>query len=234
MATKPPLAASSPFDLISPSVPPTTNWIDDYFLLHVQLPPVLRMGYNIRQGRQHGIEPSPEQVARLRPRAEALRAAVLAWHDKYMSQGVLAEPVQVPSTDPTSPYEMVLKYRNPWEGSMLMNYWTTVLILQESLNQCHSGPDLLFTDNQKLANNILRSLEHVGQGLMGPHRVGYSLRVAYDFVSEPTQTWTLIKISRYNDTYAATSADVYPANPLFDRLSSSHEKVESRPLSWID
>lgn len=215
--------------------PATSRWSDTYFILQAQLPPIIRVGYNIRQGREHGIKPNSEQVARLKPKAEELRTAFLSWHESYTSEGTFAEPVDVPSTDPTSPYEKVLEYRNPWEGSIIMSYWAALLILQECLNQCHPGPGLLFTDNQELATDILRSLEHVGRGLMGPHRVGFSLRVAYDFVDERTQTWTLSKVSGYNDTYAATSADIYPAHPLFDPPSSPQdERVESQPLSWIE
>ncbi|KAJ4411649.1 hypothetical protein N0V82_008963 [Gnomoniopsis sp. IMI 355080] len=217
------------------SAPLTSKRMNDHFILQAQLPPIIRMGYNIRQGRNNGVEPDPEQVARLRPKAEELRVAFLSWHADYASEGALADPIEVPSADPTSPYKTVLQYRNPWEGTFIMSYWTSLLILQESLNQCHPGPGLLFTNNQELAHNILRSIEHVGRGLMGPHRVGYPLRVAYDFVDVDTQAWALSKVSGYNDTYAAMSADVYPANPLFDLQSSSQvERVESQPLSWIE
>lgn len=217
------------------TVPVANKWSDVYFVLQVQLPPIIRAGYNIRQGRSHGIEPGPEQVARLRPKAESLRLAFLAWYDDYASQGAFADPIEVPSMDPTSPYEMVLEHRNPWEGSITMSYWASMLILQECLNQCHSGSDLPFRDNEELAHKVLRSIESVGQGLMGPHRVGYSLRVAYDFVDERAQAWMLSKVTRYNDTYAALSTDVYPANSLFDQTSSSQvERCESQPLSWID
>lgn len=212
-----------------------TKRMDDFFVLQAQLPPIIRVGYNIRQGRILGIEPDLEQVAQMRPKAEKLRAAVLAWYSNYVSEGALAEPIEVPPADPTSPFKTVLEHRNPWEGTIIMSYWASLLILQECLNQCHSGPDSLFTNNVELANNILRSIEYVGRGLMGGHRVGYPLRVAYDFVDVGTQAWTLSKVSGYNDTYAALSADVYPSNPLFDQPSSSEvERVESQPLSWID
>lgn len=171
----------------------------------------------------------------LRPKAEGLRAALMWWH-KSGSTGAFTEPVEVPSKDPTSPYNMVLKHRSPREGSLLMGYWATMLILQECLNQCYTEPTMLFTDNQELANNILRSLEDVGRGLMGPHRIGYPLVAACDFVDEPTQTWALSMISRYNDTYASLSADAYSVNPAklaSDHLSASQVQppVESQPFS---
>lgn len=221
--------------MLQEPVPLTVKCINELYILQAQLPPIIRMGYNIRQGRNNGVEPDPEQVARLKPKAEELRVAFLSWHADYASEGALADPVEVPSTDPTSPYKTVLEHRNPWEGTIIMSHWASLLILQESLNQCHAGPGLLYMNNEELAHNILRSIEYVGRGLMGPHRVGYPLRVAYDFVDVDTQAWTLSKVSGYNGTYAAMSADVYPANPLFDQQSSSQvERVESQHLSWID
>lgn len=201
--------------------------IDGYFHLHVQLPPVIRAGYNIREGRVLGVEPDPLEVARLRPKAEELLASFILWYDSC-DVGSSMQPAEVPSADPTSPYPRVLKWTNPWDGALIMSYWASLLILQECLLQCHSGPDLPLTNKDELANNIMRSLEHVGQGLMGPHRVGLPVRVAYDFVDEATQGWAMSKISRYSDTYAAMSADTYPSNPAFDHLQAS------QPFSWVD
>lgn len=229
------LGASEPSGPFTKGPPITTGRIDAYFVLLAQLPTLIRAGYNIRQGRNHDIEPDPDQVAWLRSKAEELRTAVLSWYHDCVSDSALADPVEVPSRDPTSPYATVFEHRNPWEGCIILSYWSSLLILQECLNQCHSGPGLLFSDSQELAHNILRSIEYVGQGLMGPYRVGYPLRIAYDFADRRSQSWMLSKVSGYNDTYAALSADVYPANALTDQLSSSEvERVEIQPLSWIN
>lgn len=213
----------------------TIRRLDVYFILQAQLPPIIRAGYNIRKGRNHGIEPDAGQVVRLKSKADYLRTEVLSWYHDCVSEGALADPVEVQSGDPTSPFETVLEHRNPWEGCIILSYWASLLILEECLNQCHSGPGLLFSGSQQLADNILRSMEYVGQGLMGPHRLGYPLRVAYDFADRRSQLWMLSKVSSYNDIYAALSADVYPDNPLTDQQSSSQiERIESQPLSWID
>ncbi|CAN8097008.1 unnamed protein product [Discula destructiva] len=224
-----------PLDILEPGATLTfMKRSDTYFSLQAKLPPVIRASYNIRKRRALGIEPDSHEVARLKPKAAELLAAFISWHDSM--PGFSTEPVQEPSADPTSPYDTVLKYRNPWEGSIRMSYWASLLILQECLNQCHPGPGLLFTNNHELASKIMRSLEDVGRGLMGPHRVGYPLRVAHDFVDEPTQTWTLALVTRYNATYAAMSADVYPANPALDHQPAAEieMQVQSQPFSWID
>lgn len=219
----------------------SAKWVDHhdtYFVLLAQIPDVLRMGYEIREAIRHGLEPDLTHVPQLEQKASRLHAEYLSWFVRADSGDAVKLPVEVPSLDPTSPFPTVLQFRNPWEGSIIISFWATLLILQECLNQCQLGKDPPFAQsNQELARNILRSLEHVGEGLMGPYRVSYALRVAYDFVNLPLQRWTLAMISRYNEQYAALSGDVYPDNPAL--LSTAHIDVADQvavthPMTWVD
>lgn len=217
------------------------KWVDHhdtYFVLLAQIPDVLRAGYDMREARRHGLEPDLAQVPQLEQKATRLRAEYLSWLAGAVSGDAIKLPVDVLSLDPTSPFPTVLKFRTPWEGSILISYWATLLILQECLNQYQSGTDCPFAQsNQELASNILRSLEHVGEGLMGPYRVSYAVRVAYDFVTLPLQRWTLAMISRYNEQYAALSGDVYPENPALhtqDSIDVADQVAVIHPMSWVD
>ncbi|KAF3769887.1 hypothetical protein M406DRAFT_354165 [Cryphonectria parasitica EP155] len=115
---------------------------------------------------------------------------------------------------------------------MVLAYWANLLILQECLNQCEAGPERPFeASNRRLATDILRCTEHVGHGVMGPYRVGYGLRIAYDFVDRPTQLWTLMMVDKYNKRYEALSRDVYPENPLI-RDEDGKSFVMGIGLTW--
>lgn len=194
----------------------TMLWVDAFMALQTQLPTVVRLGYDLRARRALGHRPHPNELTHLRTKAAALHTALRTW---YASSPIPIEPTEVPPADPTSPFTTVLRHVSRWKGGVVMSYWACVLILQSCLNQCHEVP--LFTDNVDIARKILRSLEHVGSGLMGPHRVGMPLRVAKEFVDERTQRWTVSMVTSYSDTYAAMSTDVYPANPALD-----HSAVE--------
>lgn len=184
---------------------------DEYFVLLSKVPPVTRVAYNIREDRKHGIAPDPSQVELLAQQAGRLRSECLAWYDGVVSSGAIMPPVEVLSQDPNSPFVTVLKFSNPWIGSVYMCYWATMLILQEALNECQAGQERPYDDsNLELARNILQSLEHVGRGIMGPYRVGYALRIAYEFADLPLQIWIESALERYSQQYAALSPETYP------------------------
>ncbi|KAL1880609.1 hypothetical protein Daus18300_001220 [Diaporthe australafricana] len=195
----------------SPAPPPWVKFQDSYYVLLAKIPLILSRGYSIREERRHGITPDPGQVKLLAEQAGRLRSDFRVWHERAVSGGGVTQPVEVPSTDPTSPFTTVLRFPNPWIGSAEATYWATMLILQEALNQCYEEEDRPYDeDNQELARNILRATEYVGRGIMGPYRISYALRIAYDFVDLPLRMWILSAAGRYSTQYAAVSTETYP------------------------
>jgi hypothetical protein len=149
----------------------------------------------------------PAQVTLLVRRAEKLRSEVAAIFGRYTA--LEPAPTEVPSQDPGSIYETVLSYSNVWRGSFWMSCWATLLILQECLVQCEWPVDYT-ASNKELARNIYRSIECVGKGLLGPFRVGYPLRIAYEFADLRTQLWIASMVARFEKHYASTSVKGYP------------------------
>lgn len=165
-----------------------------------QAPGIVRESFELREARRRGLEGDFARLPQLEREATRLREEFLSWYDKTSAAGAFSLPVEVPSRDPNSPFPSVLRYSSPWDGSATISFWATMLILQECVNLCQLGTARPFADsNYELGRNILRSLEHVGEGLMGPYRVSYAIRVAYDFVDRPLQLWTLSMVSKYNE-----------------------------------
>lgn len=198
-------------------------------------------GYNMREWRNHGIVPSPAQATQVEQETSELRREFLAWHKGALQGGGLSLPIEVPSEDPTSPFAKVYRFANPWVGSLCVHYWATMLVLQECIDQCQNdaGKRLYTQDNQELSTSILRSLEYVGQGLMGPYRVGYSIRIAFDFIDPSEREWLLSVIRKYNQQFASVSSDVYPEHPahLGDEEEVAEEadrkSSQAKTLSWL-
>lgn len=152
------------------------NHHDSYFVLLAQLPAVVQEGLGIREARRHGLAPDLTNVPRLRQKATRLRDEFMSWFEGTLAEGAISPAVEVPSREPTSPFPTVLKFGSPWEGAIIITYWSTMLIIQECLDQYETEEDRRFAaSNRELATNVLRSLEYVGQGLMGPYRVGVSI-----------------------------------------------------------
>lgn len=194
---------------------PTPPWVrhqDGYFVLLAKIPRILSWGYSIREERRHGITPDLSRVKLLAEQANSLRSEYYVWHDRAIHGAGIAQPIEVPSTESTSPFSSVLEFSNPWQGSVEVSYWAAMLILQEALNQCHEGgiEGRYDEDNKELARKILRASESVGRGIMGPYRISYALRIAYDFVDLPLKMWVLSAASRYSQQFAAASTETYP------------------------
>lgn len=211
--------------------PPFVRFQDGYYILLAKIPLILSWGYSIREERRHGITPDPARVKLLLEQAGSLRSEYRVWHERAVSGGGIIQPVEVPSADPTSPFMTVLMFSSPWIGSVEVGYWATMLILQEALNQCYEVEEErpYDEDNQELARNILRATEHVGRGIMGPYRIAYALRIAYDFVDLPLKMWVLSAAGRYSQQYAAASTETYPRPNAITGVHSFMEADDDSP-----
>ncbi|CAK7266016.1 hypothetical protein SEPCBS119000_001806 [Sporothrix epigloea] len=261
-----------------------TSILDQHLAHLAHLPHVMRHGWEIRSTRQHGLPVDLAQVALLQSRAAKLHTAFRTWYAGAFAY--LGDPVfvEVPSNwladTPPSPYTTVLRYPDPWKASVYLSYVASMLIIQESLNQCAavraelltaqphseaivdlppdssgagssfgeppghalssfdadlfdstspnpvlaidpasvdpfsavSAPNLRPYDvsNRRLCRIILRSFETLSSGLMGQYRIGFSMRVAYEFADVPTQLWIRALLDRSVKTFASSRADSYP------------------------
>ncbi|KAK4062584.1 transcriptional regulator family: Fungal Specific TF [Trichoderma aggressivum f. europaeum] len=182
--------------------------VNSFFVCLADMPEVMWWGYPVRQALLAGRRVSPKRIQRVAEVAAANHERFAAWYEDFKKLGV--ELKEVPSKDPSSPYQVVLEHPVGWLGSMHMGYWASMLVLQELLIQCEWPVD--YRDSQKeLVQNILRSIESVGSGIMGPFRLGYSIRIVYEFVSVETQRWIISLLDKFSKRYAATDKNSYPS-----------------------
>ena len=184
--------------------------VDEYLASLTKIPGILHRGLAIREARAHDMPVDYAEVERVICQALQLRVFFLGWFENYSALGLA--PSEVPSRRPDSIFETVLQYKTVWVGSLHMNYYATMLILQEVLNYCRYQVNF-YASNQELADNILRSIETVATGTMGPLRAGYPLRIAYEVADTPKRLWIKSVLERFQKYYAATDPDEYPELP---------------------
>ncbi|KAL7809943.1 hypothetical protein V8C26DRAFT_410926 [Trichoderma gracile] len=195
--------------IYSPAAPDLTRPVINSFLLCLaDMPEVMWWGYPIREALMAGRQVKPNRIQHLAELTAANHEWFTAWYEDFKRLGVM--PKEVPSEDPSSPYPIVLEHPVGWLGTMLMGYWASMLILQELLILCRRPVD--FGDSQQqLVQNILRSIETMGRGIMGPFRLGYSIRIVYEFANAETQRWIITMLDRFSKRYAATDKGGYPS-----------------------
>ncbi|KAH8194707.1 hypothetical protein TruAng_011119 [Truncatella angustata] len=185
--------------------PDSLDVIDRYFQLLAKLPGIVRHAYVLREANNRGLPVDIQKALLLADVANQVHASFLEWHPGLLE--LEPAPKQVQTKDQISIFPTVFQFENPWMGAVHMGYWASMVILQETLIQCRYPGDY---PQREFAINILRSIENVGQGLMGAYRCGYSIRIAFEFVNERERDWLKTWLNRFEKNYAATSAKTYP------------------------
>jgi hypothetical protein len=182
--------------------------IDDYFEKLVEIPQILKWGFMVREANRHSIPVDPERIRALDAYSSEVRAGYLEWYKKLEAIPDIC-PTEVPSEDPSSIYDTVFQFGDAWGGTFYLGYWASMLIVQETINQTRRQP-IFAEENRLFVRNIYRSVETLGKGIMGPFRLGYAIRIAYEFSDVRTQTWLRMWLDRFSETYAATTKSTYP------------------------
>ncbi|PON29663.1 hypothetical protein TGAM01_v201029 [Trichoderma gamsii] len=195
--------------IFSPGAPDFSMQVaNSFFLCLADMPEVMWWGYPVREALLAGRQVSPRRIKQVAELAAEKRERFTEWYEDFKKIGV--ELKEAPSQDPNSPYQVILEHPVGWLGSMHMGYWASMLILQELLIRCQWPVD--YQESQKeLVHSILRSLESVGRGTMGPFRLGYSIRIVYEFANVEAQRWIITLLDRFSKRYAATDKNNYPS-----------------------
>lgn len=187
---------------------PLSALIDEFWDCFALCPGLVSRAYRLRQKMESGEYFDPSELVDLTSEAEDLRNRLIGWHGimaKY-----LAPPQEVVTVDLEALHPTILTYRSVWVGSLYMGYWASLLILQFTLASCHY-PVVFAQSSQDLLNNILKSVEYTSQGLMGPYRIGYSLRIAVEFAGPQERAWIRQILGRTAGSFAATTPTEAPS-----------------------
>ncbi|KAK0392963.1 hypothetical protein NLU13_2457 [Sarocladium strictum] len=182
--------------------------VNDYVVILARLPGIMRRVYPLFQARSQGflLPAYAEGLSAMRHTISDVYQSLIRWSERLHSN--MPPPVEIATSDETSPWATVLSYENVWFGALYMGYWTVRLLLQLGLELTRNR-DETFEDDRLLLSNVLRSCETVGEGIMGPYRIGFSIRCAYDLADPPTRVWIKSKLSRFQETSASIDANLF-------------------------
>lgn len=184
---------------------------DQYLIIIAKVPTIFRHIFPIHVARMQGLDVpvDPESLRPVMRYADQTLEELIRWSETLCE--TFTPPTEVPSKDPTSPFPLVYAYDNVWDGALYMGYWATRIILQYSLS-VGGGRDEFPTSIGELCMNIYRSIETVGAGLMGPYRIGYSVRIAFDLAEPRIQQWIRGLLGSYGTIYASLDMDSFSFN----------------------
>lgn len=130
---------------------------------------------------------TPKRVSSLAQRTLKLRDRLSQWFEGFTL--FAPPPKEVPSAVQDSLYPVVYHYCNSCSAIAFCGYYATVIILHRILIECKYHAD--FSDEiSESVDKIWRSIEYLsGTGILGPYRLGFSIRVAFEVVPLTTKLW---------------------------------------------
>ncbi|PMB69625.1 hypothetical protein BM221_004269 [Beauveria bassiana] len=181
--------------------------VDEFNNRLAEIPAVVKVGYPVMEAAKKGLPIDSVAAATTCRLAAACHARMSEFWSTY--KHLFPDPVEAPSKDPQSLYPVILRYEARWAATLRMSHHATMCLLQEFLQQL--GWTQPFATSQKeYAHIILRSVEDISQGPLGPYRIGYAMRIAYELADAEAQEWIRGCLDRFKSTYAATDKQTYP------------------------
>lgn len=190
---------------------PVGDAIETFWLYFSQCPAIVRQAHRLRAKRLNNEPIDRTEIIDVSQQAETLHIRFLHWYRTII--GFLPLPEETPSQGPNALCPTTYKFPSVWIGSLFMGCWTSLLILQAILGECNFREEFA-ESNQELLEKVLKSVDYTAQGMMGPYRVGYALRIAVEFADPPTRKRIIDFLGRISSSFAAitprNSARIFP------------------------
>ncbi|PYH88694.1 putative C6 finger domain protein [Aspergillus ellipticus CBS 707.79] len=173
--------------------------VEQFFAYFTFAPSLVHELYDLREA-GHTSQNTVERLSDLLARTIDIQGKLLAWYDLF-SHAVPA-PDEVPSPSGDNLYSLVLWYSDESTATIFCGYYSYMLILHEILRTCgypgeHATMVLYFRDQ------ICRSVEFNTRGLLGPYRMAFAMRVAYEAADPTAKIWIESWTQRLSKVYAA-------------------------------
>jgi hypothetical protein len=130
------------------------------------------------------------------------------WYDDFAA--FAPSPEEVPSSTNDSLYPVVYRYYNSATATTFCGYYATIIILHRILTECHH-PAGNTREISLAVDKICKSIEYLAEtGILGPYRVGFAMRVAFEAGTVTTKLWIRKWLIKFEKFYKACSPNHYP------------------------
>ncbi|KAF7117594.1 hypothetical protein CNMCM5793_006686 [Aspergillus hiratsukae] len=131
-----------------------------------------------------------------------------AWYNRF--SGMAPSPYERLSSTDDAVYPIVLHYSDLNIASIFNSYYAYMAIIHEALRTLgypgeHEAMVAFFRDQ------ICKSVEYNGAGPLGPYRMGFPLRVAYEVADPKTKAWIENCLVQMSQCYAAVQPKNFAA-----------------------
>ncbi|KAJ5289779.1 zinc-binding alcohol dehydrogenase-like protein [Penicillium atrosanguineum] len=181
------------------------NSIEQFFALFTYAPSLVHKFYSLKEVDLSTLE-AQQTVSATLTQALAIQSKLAIWHAQYSQ--IAPHPVEIPSSTEDEVYPAILVYEEMIHATIYCAYYAYMAIIHETLKTFgypgpHGSMVIYFCDQ------ICKSVEYSGVGALGPFRLGFPLRVAYEVSGPLTRSWILTRLESFSKIYAAARPENY-------------------------
>ncbi|KKK16294.1 hypothetical protein P175DRAFT_0535587 [Aspergillus ochraceoroseus IBT 24754] len=139
------------------------------------------------------------KVSEILTEALDMQNKLSVWYDEFSCTVPIPQEIISSTDDPV--YPIVFSYSDVNSATIFCGYYSYMVLIHEILKTCgypgeHAAVVVFFRDQ------ICKSVEYTAQGLLGPYRMGFPLRVAYEVADPVTRAWIDECLKRFSTFYA--------------------------------
>lgn len=173
--------------------------IEEFIMYFTFAPSLIHKLYALKQADPASPE-TRAQMSETLKRTLDMQEKLNAWYDRYSR--IAPPPRETVSPSEDKLYPMVLSYSDPTNAPVFCGYYSYTVIIHEILKACsypgeHEAMIVYFRDQ------ICKSVEYNGRGLLGPYQMAFPLRVAFEVADPVVKSWIKGWLIRLSNVYPA-------------------------------
>ncbi|KAL2825247.1 hypothetical protein BJY01DRAFT_160316 [Aspergillus pseudoustus] len=128
------------------------------------------------------------------------------WYDRFCQ--ATPAPYEVLSSTGDTVYPAVLWYSDVNSATIYCSYYSYMVLIHEILKTCgYPGEQEALV--AYFRDKICKSVEYTAQGLLGPYRMGFALRVAWEVADTVTKEWIRGCLRTFSEFYSVMREENY-------------------------
>ncbi|KAL4888383.1 C6 zinc finger domain protein [Aspergillus ambiguus] len=187
------------FDHVIPSE--IQDVVEDLFVSFTAIPRLIHEMFSLRTADMS--DPVTQlRISNVVAEGLARRSDLEAWYERFTE--LVPPPREVPSSSGDPLYPTTFCFSSPDMASIFCAYYAYRIVVHELLRTCGFG----YSGSQEayvayFCDQICKSVEYNSRGLLGPSRMGFPLRVAYEVGDSATKTWIEGQLHQLSKRYGA-------------------------------
>lgn len=179
--------------------------IESFFAYFTYAPSLVHKMYALRHVDVTSAE-ALHMISEVLSKALEMQTDMILWYENYSQ--IAPPPVETLSSTGDELYPIILEYTDVTQATIYCGYYSYMVIIHETLKTCgypgdHAMMVVYFRDQ------ICKSVEYNSVGVMGPYRMGFPLRVAFEIADPVTRSWILSRLEQFSKIYAAAQPENY-------------------------